>query len=157
MTLAQLLIPNRIQLNAEISSKKKALQEISRLFAESDNTLDQNLIFDALTDREKLGSTALEQGIAIPHCRINGCTQAQSAILTLRGGIDFDARDGQAVDLLWALIVPEQSTDEHLDILAQLAKTLSSAENCCKIRASRNAEELHQNLTALEKMTEHQS
>lgn len=157
MTLAQLLIPNRIQLNAEISSKKKALQEISRLFAESDNTLDQNLVFDALTDREKLGSTALEQGIAIPHCRISGCTQAQSAILTLRRGIDFDARDGQAVDLLWALIVPEQSTDEHLDILAQLAKTLSSADNCRKIRASRNAEELHQNLTALEKMTEQQS
>jgi PTS system nitrogen regulatory IIA component len=157
MTLAQLLIPNRIQLNAEISSKKTALQELSRLFAESDNTLDQNLVFDALTDREKLGSTALEQGIAIPHCRISGCTQAQSAILTLRTGIDFDARDGQAVDLLWALIVPEQSTDEHLAILAQLANTLSSADNCRKIRASRNAEELHQNLTALEQMTEQQS
>jgi PTS system nitrogen regulatory IIA component len=76
--LDSLLVTRRIQLKASIVSKKKSLQTLSRLFAENDNNLNQDLVFDAFTAREKLGSTALENGIAIPHCRFAGCTKAQS-------------------------------------------------------------------------------
>lgn len=151
MMLDQLLKPKRIRLNANISSKKKALMALSTLFAESDSELDQNLVFDALTDREKLGSTALENGIAIPHCRFANCHRPQSAILTLTTGIDFDARDGQDVDLLWALIVPEQSTDEHLVMLALIAQTLSEADNCQQIRHAQDSDQLYQWFAKLDK------
>ena len=137
--LDSLLITERIQLNASIISKKKSLQTLSCLFAENDSNLDRDLVFDAFTSREKLGSTALENGIALPHCRFSGCTQAQSAILTLNDGIDFDARDGKPVDLLWALIVPEESTDEHLAILALMAKILSQESLCQTIRQAKDA------------------
>ncbi len=132
--LDQLLSPSRIQLGANISSKKKALQILSQLFANNDSSLDKNIIFDALTSREKLGSTAMDSGIAIPHCRIPQCKQAQAVILTLQQGVDYDSRDGLDVDILWALIVPEQSTDEHLAILAKLAEILSDPHNCEHIR-----------------------
>ena len=148
--LKELLTPERIQLNADITSKKKALQELSRLFAQNNNGLDSNLIFDALTAREKLGSTALEKGIAIPHCRIPNCTRPLSAILTLGMGIDFDARDDQPVDLIWALIVPEQSTEEHLNILSNLAQLLSMPDNCQKIRGCNNPDVLFNTIGALE-------
>ena len=82
--LAELLAPIRIQLCADVSSKKKALETLARLFAQSDSYLDQDQIFNALTAREKLGSTALEKGIAIPHCRIAGCQQPIAAVLTLK-------------------------------------------------------------------------
>ena len=148
--LGNLLDTGRIQLNANLSSKKKSLETLSRLFAENDNSLDQDLVFDAFTSREKLGSTALENGIAIPHCRFSGCTQAQSAILTLDNGIDFDARDGKPVDLLWALIVPTESTDEHLAILALMAKILSQDPLCQKIRQASDASSLKQTLIQLD-------
>ena len=147
--LDSLLITARIQLHASIVSKKKLLQTLSCLFAENDNNLNQDLVFDAFTSREKLGSTALENGIAIPHCRFSGCTQAQSAILTLDNGIDFDARDGKPVDLLWALIVPKESTDEHLAILALMAKILSQESLCQKIRQASDANSLKNMLTQL--------
>lgn len=148
--LDSLLVTGRIQLKSSIVSKKKALQILSRLFAENNNNLNQDLVFDAFTAREKLGSTALENGIAIPHCRFPGCTQAQSAILTLDNGIDFDARDGKPVDLLWALIVPEESTEEHLAILALMAKILSQETLCKKIRQASDANALIQMLTQLD-------
>ncbi|MFB1002376.1 MAG: PTS sugar transporter subunit IIA [Pseudomonadales bacterium] len=148
--LDSLLMTGRIQLNASIVSKKKSLQTLSCLFAENDKNLNQDLVFDAFTSREKLGSTALENGIAIPHCRFSGCTKAQSAILTLDNGIDFDARDGKPVDLLWALIVPEESTDEHLAILALMAKILSQEALCLKIRQATDANSLKNMLTQLD-------
>lgn len=150
MMLDQLLNPKRIHLNADITSKKKALMVLSSLFADNDSELNQNLVFDALTAREKLGSTALENGIAIPHCRFANCQKPQSAILTLSSGVDFDARDEQDVNLLWALIVPEQSTDEHLAILALIAQTLSDADNCQKIRHAQDPNNLYQWLAQLD-------
>ena len=147
--LDSLLVTGRIQLKASIASKKKSLQTLSRLFAENDNSLNQDLVFDAFTAREKLGSTALENGIAIPHCRFAACTTAQSAILTLDKGIDFDARDGKPVDLLWALIVPEESTEEHLAILALMAKILSQPALCQKIRQAGDANILKHMLSQL--------
>ena len=148
--LAELLNPQRIELDADISSKKKALQELSRLSADSNSALNANLVFDALTDREKLGSTALEKGIAIPHCRITDCTRPLLAVLTLGMGIDFDARDDQPVDLICALIVPEQSTEEHLNILSALAGMLSNSDNCHRIRGCSDANQLLAFITELE-------
>lgn len=148
--LAELLAPRRIKLCAEVSSKKKALETLARLFAQSDPSLDQDHIFNALTAREKLGSTALEKGIAIPHCRIAGCHQPVAAILTLKNGIDFDARDNIEVDIIWALIVPEQSNSDHLQILASLAGLLADKENCLQIRNCTDNNQLIDQLTDYE-------
>mgnify|MGYP000247625085 CR=1 FL=1 len=140
--LAELLAPLRIELGANISSKKKALETLAKLFAQSDAKLEQDAIFDALTAREKLGSTALEKGIAIPHCRIAGCQQPAAAVLTLQTGVDFDARDNTDVDLIWALIVPEQSNTDHLQILSSLARLLADDQNCLQIRSCTDSNQL---------------
>ena len=150
--LAELLAPRRIELCADVSSKKKALETLARLFAQSDPNLDQDEIFNALTAREKIGSTALEKGIAIPHCRIAGCQQPIAAVLTLKAGVDFDARDNTAVDIIWALIVPEQSDADHLQILASLAGVLSDDENCLSIRNCKDNHQLIDQLTHYEQV-----
>ena len=149
-SLAQLLTPTCIRLGADIASKKKALESLAQLLTETDAALDFDATFTALTAREKLGSTAIEHGVAIPHCRVDHCRQPRAAILTLRQGIDFDARDGCSTDILLALIVPTESTDEHLKILALLADTLQRQATRDAIRKSTDAAVLYHGLSQLE-------
>ena len=92
-------------------------------------------IFDSLVTRERLGSTGLGNGVALPHARLRSLKQPIAALVTLRQGVDFDAIDRQPVDLLYALLVPEDSTDEHLKILAQLAGLFSNPDLCSKLRS----------------------
>lgn len=132
-------------LNEDISSQKKALEEISVLLA-SGTAMDQDEILSALIVREKLGSTGLGNGIAIPHCRMGDCQKAKTALLTLKKGINYEARDNRDVDILWALVVPEESTDEHLDILAKMAEQLDKQEFRSLLRNSRDAKKLHEAL-----------
>ena len=146
--LQKTLTASRVKLNEAVSSKKRALELIATLFAADNSELDQDEILDALNTREKLGSTALENGIALPHSRIANCRQPLSAIVTLQNGIDFDARDGQPVSLLWALIVPEEATEEHLQLLAEIAGILSDSEQCNSIRSATQATALYARLFA---------
>jgi mannitol/fructose-specific phosphotransferase system IIA component (Ntr-type) len=99
-------------------------------------------IFDSLLNRERLGSTGLGTGVAIPHGRMTGIDAPVGAIITLKNGVDYDAVDHQPVDLLFALVVPEASTDEHLQILATLARMFSDRKLCENLRASQDAEQL---------------
>jgi len=132
--MRDILSPNRISLKQNISSKKKAINHIADLFtaqlANDSEEFDDihAVLVDALTAREKLGSTALEHGIAIPHCRISSCQQPQAAIVVLNKAIDFDARDQQLVDIIWALIVPEEAAETHLQILAAVVEQLSQPD-----------------------------
>lgn len=146
--LQQALTASRIKLNEAVSSKKRALELISVLFANDCEELGQDAILDALTTREKIGSTALEKGIALPHCRVKSCLQPLSAIVTLEQGIDFDARDAQPVTLLWALIVPEEATQEHLNLLAEIAGILSDAEKVSLIKSATEPARLYNTLFA---------
>ncbi|PKO87790.1 MAG: PTS IIA-like nitrogen-regulatory protein PtsN [Betaproteobacteria bacterium HGW-Betaproteobacteria-12] len=119
--LSNILSPSQILLDLEASSKKRVFEQAGQLF-EAHLGLARSLIFDSLFAREKLGSTGLGQGIAIPHGRIKGLKQAAGAFIRLANPVAFDSPDGRAVNLLFVLLVPEQATEEHLQILSELAQ-----------------------------------
>lgn len=126
-----LLSPENTLCNLDISSKKALLEFIAKKIFKDVHSQSWEAIFDALIAREKLGSTGFGNGIAIPHCRLASCTQATAVFIKLNKAINFDALDGETVDLIFALIVPEQATDEHLNILSSLAEVLD--KNACRI------------------------
>lgn len=103
------------------SSKKRVLERAARLLAGGGSEPDTEQIFERLLERERLGSTGLAGGVALPHARMPGIEQSRGAFLRLAEPVDFDALDGQPVDLVFALLVPEEATEEHLRLLARLA------------------------------------
>lgn len=111
-------------LGLEAGSKKRVFEQAGILF-ESRLGVARSVIFDSLFAREKLGSTGLGQGVAIPHGRIKGLKQAVGAFLRLSAPVPFDSPDGRPVDLLFVLLVPEQATEQHLQILSELAQRFS--------------------------------
>ncbi len=136
MNITELLDGDRIACDFQATSKKRVLEELSALIAASTADLTQTEIFDSLVGREKLGSTGLGHGVAIPHGRMKGRDRATAAFIKLEHGVDFDASDNRPVDLLFALLVPEHFTNEHLDLLAQLAEMFDNEEFCNKLRTS---------------------
>ena len=134
MQIDKLLEPARIACQQDGSSKKRALETLSQQLAADLPGFTDSEIFDSLIGRERLGSTGLGKGVALPHGRMQGLEAPIAALLTLSQGIDYDAIDKQPVDLLFALLVPEESTDEHLEILAQLAGMFSNADFCSRLR-----------------------
>ena len=122
--LAKLLPPTNIALNIDASSKKRVFEHASMLF-ENHQGIERGKVFDSLLARERLGSTGLGQGVAIPHGRIKGLKEAVAAVVSLAAPVAFDAPDAQPVTLLVFLLVPEQATQQHLEILSELAELLS--------------------------------
>lgn len=122
--LINLLSVDQVLLNLEASSKKRVFEQAGILF-EAHLGLARSTIFDSLFAREKLGSTGLGQGVAIPHGRIKGLKQAAGAFMHLATPVPFDSPDGRPVDLLFVLLVPEQATEQHLQILSELAQRFS--------------------------------
>ena len=155
MNLDTLISSNAVITNKTIKSKKRALEilaeqlakEASSRNAQSDDVVDPLKIFHLLTNREKLGSTSMGHGVALPHARTDLTDHAIGAFLKLDKGIDFDSPDQQATDLIFSLMVPEHYTDEHLKILAHLAGLFSDEAFCLALRNSNNAEEIHKQLT----------
>jgi PTS system nitrogen regulatory IIA component len=123
-TLAQLLSPETILLDLEVASKKRVFEQVGLLF-ENRQGISRAQVFDSLFAREKLGSTGLGQGIAIPHGRIKGLKSAAAAFVRVRTPIPFDSPDGKPVTHIFVLLVPEQATEEHLQILSELAQLFS--------------------------------
>ncbi|MCG7657728.1 PTS IIA-like nitrogen regulatory protein PtsN [Wielerella bovis] len=115
---------SRIVLDLETSSKKRLFEQVAEML-ESESGLPKEMIFDCLFAREKLGSTGLGQGVAIPHGR-SSCVQNVTGLFArLKEPVGFDAPDGKAVSLVFVLLVPEQATGEHLEILSHLASKFS--------------------------------
>ena len=137
---ANFLTTDRISSQSTAASKKRVLEELGGLLAASTEGLVKDRVFDKLLERERLGSTGLGQGIALPHARIKGVEDARGALVQLRSGIDFDALDDQPVDLVFGLLVPEEATQEHLDLLAKLATLFSDADFCDSLRNAENQE-----------------
>ncbi len=117
----KLLPAGHVLLDLEAGSKKRVFEQAGLLF-ESNVGIARSVVFDSLFAREKLGSTGLGQGIAIPHGRIKGLKQAVGAFLRLATPVPFDSPDGRPVSMLFVLLVPEQATEEHLQILSELAQ-----------------------------------
>jgi nitrogen PTS system EIIA component len=134
MRISELLTPDRVACRQSSASKKRSLETLGKLLADALPEFTSGEIFNSLIGRERLGSTGLGKGVALPHGRLQGLKQPIAAAMTLSDGVDFDAIDGQPVDLLFALLVPEESTDEHLQILARLAEMFISSEFCNKLR-----------------------
>lgn len=125
MNITNLLLPERVSYCKDVGSKKRLLEYISELLSGSSPGLNRQDIFDALVNREKLGSTGLGKGVAIPHGRLTTLESPVCAFVKLDTPVDFDATDGQAVDLVFALLVPEDSTEEHLQVLSTIAEIFS--------------------------------
>lgn len=151
MQLSEIIDVNRIDRDINVISKKRALEELSNLITQDQPQLDATGIFDSLISRERLGSTGVGYGIAIPHGRIKNCNKITGAFIKLSQGIDFDAIDNQPVDMLFALAVPEKSTDEHLQVLALLASMFNDEVFRKKLRNSKSNEETYQLLTQWKK------
>ena len=147
MKISDILSPNNIFLNIECNSKKAAIELLAKNLADFNNGISQLDIIDCLTARERLGSTGLGNGIAIPHGRLKHCDRTIASFIQLNNGIDYEAADKIPVDLIFALIVPEESTNEHLRILAMLAKTLSTSKTVDNLRKSKSSSETFSLLT----------
>jgi len=145
--ITQILPPGNVLCGLDVGSKAQLFEEAGRLF-ENNLQLPRKKVIDSLTTREKLGSTGLGYGFAIPHGRIKILSIATSAFFKLKTPIPFDAPDGQPVSMLFILLVPDQATDLHLQILGELAQMFSNRQLREKLQASDDPAEIFQLLTA---------
>ena len=141
MTISSLLSPQRIFLDTEISSKKKLLELIANIVADQ-TKLSESSIYNNLLNRERLGSTGLGQGFAVPHARLNDLDKTLACFFRLKDAVNFEAPDDQPVDLVFTIIIPEEATEEHLMILSSLASIFSKTEVCDAIRGAASKDEI---------------
>ncbi len=141
--VAQLLPVTNIVLGLDATSKKRVFEQAGLIF-ENNHGIARAEVFDSLFAREKLGSTALGQGIAIPHGRVKGLRNALGAFFRLSSPVQFDAPDGNPVTLVFLLLVPEQATEQHLQILSELAQMFSDRTFREKLNATADAGEVRE-------------
>ena len=144
MQLTDFLTTDRIACNVNAHSKKRALEKLSELISHDQDSISATDIFDCLLSRERLGGTGIGFGVAIPHGRLKDSNHTTAALVQLDHGIDFDAIDNEPVDILFALVVPEQTTEDHLKILALLAAMFKDEELRSHLREAKNPEEIMQ-------------
>ena len=143
--LAQILPKENIRISLKATSKKRVFEQASLIF-ESRCNIARSKIFNSLFSREKLGSTGLGNGIAIPHGRLEGLKKSVAVVLSLDVPIPFDASDGKAVDLLIFLLVPTSSSKDHLEILAEVANMLSDNKFIDELRYSASTDQLYEGI-----------
>ncbi len=144
MHLADIISPDRVISNVQAKSKKRAFETISDVIASNaDVSMGANDIFDSLIARERLGTTAIGHGIAIPHGRIKESSKTIGAFVQLSDGVDCDALDDQAVKLIFAVLVPENTNEEHLQLLARLAQMFKNSELREKLLAAQDNKTLY--------------
>lgn len=148
LTIENILAPQLTLCRVAASSKKRVMETIAEKIQYQDETLNDNTIFNNLVARERLGSTGIGQGIAIPHCRLEGLDHVVGVLLTLDEGVGFDAIDNQPVDLVFALIVPKEATSEHLELLSQLAEKFNDRGFCDQLRQCTDGESLYRKMLA---------
>lgn len=143
MKLSEIITAERVVSGLPVASKKKALEELSNLLAAGDSQLSSAEVFTSLTGREKLGSTGLGHGVAIPHGRVTGIEDSVGAFVRLRQAVDYDAHDGNPVDLIFGLLVPKTATESHLKHLAAIAEMFSDEAFCAKLRSAADDKALY--------------
>lgn len=140
--MSDLLPSENVLIDLDVSSKKRVFEQAGLLF-ENNQNIGRGEVFDSLFTREKLGSTGLGQGIAIPHGRIKGLKEAVGAFVRLKAPIAFDSPDGKPVNLIFVLLVPERATDLHLQILSELAQMFSDRDFRTELLQAADANEMH--------------
>ena len=147
MNLVSKLLPEaNVLIDLDVTSKKRVFEQVGLLF-ENNHSIARRQVFDSLFAREKLGSTGLGQGVAIPHGRIRDLKEAVGAFVRTRQPIPFDSPDQQNVSLVFVLLVPERATDVHLQILSELAQMFSDKAFRELLIAATTAAELHRLIT----------
>jgi PTS system nitrogen regulatory IIA component len=141
--ISKILPPGNILLDTESTSKKRMFERVGLLF-ENNQQIARSQVFDSLFAREKLGSTGLGQGVAIPHGRIAKLRDATAAFVKTSHPIPFDAPDGQPVNLIFVLLVPERANDLHLQILGELAQMFSDTQFRNNLLACDDTTAIHQ-------------
>jgi len=143
--IGKLLPAANVILDLEVSSKKRLFEQVGLLF-ENNQGVARSVVFDSLFARERLGSTGLGHGVAIPHGRIKGIREPGAAFVRLASPVAFDAPDGQPVALVFALLVPEQANEQHLQILSELAQMFSDREFRARLATEPDAAALHRSI-----------
>lgn len=145
MLINAILDSGSVVVDDDSPSKKRVLERAASLLSHGDSALAEG-VFERLLERERLGSTGLAGGVALPHARMPGVATSRGAFIRLSQPVDFDSLDGQPVDLVFALLVPEEATEEHLQLLAHLASLFKDPETCRRLREADTAQ-VHQMLS----------
>jgi PTS system nitrogen regulatory IIA component len=146
MHIGELITPAAVVARLRVTNMKQLLIEISRRAAEFVG-LHERRIFEALLERERLGSTGVGNGIAIPHARLTGLTKLQGLFVRVDPAVDFDAVDEQPVDLVFLLLAPESAGADHLKALARVSRLLRDRQMCEKLRGAEHPDALYALLT----------
>jgi PTS system nitrogen regulatory IIA component len=149
MTISALLSPQRIFLDTEISSKKKLLELIANIVADQ-TQMPESAIYNNLLNRERLGSTGLGHGFAVPHARVENLDKTIGCLFRLKEPVNFESPDNQPVDLVFTIIIPQEATEEHLIILSSLASIFSQTDVCEAIRGATSRDEIAQIIESAE-------
>lgn len=144
MEISDILTRDRVLCNVNLSSKKAVLETLSGLIAGADTGATEQEVFNSLLSRERLGGTGLGNGIALPHGRLKSSFSTTAAFIKLKRGVDYDTLDRQPVDLVFALLVPEDSTEEHLRILAQLAEMFDRPDFLTRLRRGKSRDAIYE-------------
>ncbi len=145
MNISDILSEDMILVDATADSKRQLLAQLADFVAQKQN-LDKNTVFEAILERENLGTTGYGGGVAFPHARLAGISQNVAAFVRLDRGVDYDALDGHKVDLLAFLISSEQNGEDHLQALAAFSRVLKNPEICQMVRQARSIHEIYQAL-----------
>ncbi|TYK67166.1 PTS IIA-like nitrogen regulatory protein PtsN [Colwellia echini] len=143
MQLSEILTSSCTSCDVDVTSKKRILEKICQLAAQQVTEIDEDDLLTSLLDREKMGSTGIGNGIAIPHGRLPNASKAVAVLVTTEKAIDFDAIDNRDVDIFIALFVPEDSCQEHLDTLQNIAKLFSDKKIIKQVRKCNDDQSLY--------------
>ena len=143
MKIASILSPGRTLCRLKASSKKRAIELAAAFIADNDERIEESELYRLLIAREKISSTGLGYGIALPHCRMADCTGIMGTLITLEQPVDFEAMDDQWVTTLFVLIVPEKEMNAHLEVLAMLVEKFQTSVFRDKLLAAESASDLY--------------
>jgi nitrogen PTS system EIIA component len=146
MEIVEILDLDRVEIDVNVASKKSVLEKLAEMLSRADPSLDPKMVFETLLARERLGTTGLGDGIAIPHGRVASNGKSIGAFLRTGNPIDFDAVDNAPVDLFFALCVPEDAADEHLALLSALAENFSNRDFVKVLREIPSAKDVYEHL-----------
>ncbi|THK41368.1 PTS sugar transporter subunit IIA [Methylophaga sp. SB9B] len=151
MLIAALLVnADNISFHDEATSKKRVIENLSRMLAANTSAATAEKIFQVLLERERLGSTGLGKGVAIPHARVPDLTHTVAAMLTLETPIDFESADNKPIDIAFGLLVPEDDTEHHLQHLSRLVTLFRDEEICSRIRQASSADAIFELLLSID-------
>jgi len=150
MNLEDIIKPDSVLCNAHARSKKHCLEILSELLARASAGISSEYIFESLVERERLGCTSLNQGVAFPHCRVEGLHTNIAALIKLSEAVEFDSQDGESVDLIFGLIVPDKIEESDQANVCSIAEMLGHSDLHLKLRGASSSTELFEVLVGNE-------